>query len=95
MQSFFILFKWFDPQPKESGIVYFDGICSVCNGFVDFLISRDSNHSLQYAALQGETAKEKLSEELYTHVNSIIFQSGEKTYSKSNAGSELKKRNSQ
>lgn len=85
IQSFSILFKWFDPQPMQSGIVYFDGVCSVCNRFVDFLITRDRNQSLQYATLQGETAKKKLSAELYTNLNSIIFQLGERTYSRSNA----------
>lgn len=85
IQSFYILFKWFDPQPKQSGIVYFDGVCSVCNGFVDFLISRDRNHSLQYATLQGETAKNNLDEELYKNMNSIIFQTDEKVYTQSNA----------
>lgn len=85
MQSFSKIFKWFDPQPKQSRIVYFDGVCSVCNGFVDFLISRDRNHSLQYATLQGETAKNNLDEELYKNMNSIIFQSDEKVYTRSNA----------
>lgn len=85
IQSFSILYKWFDPQPKDSGIVYFDGICSICNGFVDFLITRDANHSLQYTTLQGDTAKENLNEDLYKNVNSLIFQSGEKIYTRSNA----------
>lgn len=86
MQSIFSLSKWFDPLPRESGIVYFDGVCSVCNGFIDFLIKRDSNHSLQYAALQGKTAQKNLSKELYENVDSIIFQRGEKIYFRSDAG---------
>ncbi len=85
MQSFSILFKWFNPQPKHSGIVYFDGVCSVCNGFVDFLIGRDPNHSLQYTALQGEAAKENLNIELYKNIDSLIFQTDEKVYTRSNA----------
>ena len=85
IQAFSKLYTWFDPQPKKSGIVYFDGVCSVCNGFVDFLITRDENQSLQYATLQGKTAKKKLNEELYANIDSIIFQQGEKTHSKSNA----------
>ena len=85
MQSFSILFKWFNPQPKHSGIVYFDGVCSVCNGFVDFLLGRDSNHSLQYTALQGEAAKENLNIELYKNIDSLIFQTDKKVYTRSNA----------
>ena len=85
IQSISILFKWFDSQPKQSGIVYFDGVCSVCNGFVDFLINRDHNHSLQYTALQGEAAKENLNIELYKNIDSLIFQTDKKVYTRSNA----------
>lgn len=41
-------------------IVYFDGHCSLCNGFVDFLIRRDRRHRLMYAPMQGETARARL-----------------------------------
>lgn len=85
IQSISILYKWFDPQPKQSGIIYFDGVCSVCNGFVDFLISRDKNDSLQYTTLQGETAIKNLEPQLYTNVDSLVFQSREKIFTKSNA----------
>ncbi len=85
IQSLSILLKWFDPLPKESGIVYFDGVCSVCNGFVDFLITRDHNHSLRYSTLQGDTAQKNLSEDLYKDVDSLVFQRSEKIYTQSNA----------
>ncbi len=39
-------------------IVFFDGICNLCNGSVDFLIQRDQNAKLKFSSLQGETAKE-------------------------------------
>lgn len=85
IQPLSILLKWFEPQPKESGIVYFDGVCSVCNGFIDFLITRDDNHSLQYATLQGETAQKNLSTDLYKDIDSLIFQTSKKIYTQSNA----------
>jgi predicted DCC family thiol-disulfide oxidoreductase YuxK len=40
-------------------IIFFDGVCSVCNSFVDFILRRDSSLFL-FASLQGETAKQKL-----------------------------------
>jgi len=39
-------------------IVFFDGVCNLCNGYVDFLIQRDNARELMYASLQsraGET----------------------------------------
>ena len=33
--------------------VYFDGVCTLCNGFVDFLIRRDRRRILRYASRQG------------------------------------------
>lgn len=44
---------------RESGlpILFFDGVCSLCNGFVDFVMSRDRLGRFRIAALQGETAR--------------------------------------
>lgn len=42
------------PVPSAQAIVYFDGTCNLCNGFVDFLIRRDTGRALRYASRQGE-----------------------------------------
>lgn len=42
-------------------IIYFDGICNLCNGFVDFVIQRDTKQQFKYAALQGTSASQNLS----------------------------------
>jgi predicted DCC family thiol-disulfide oxidoreductase YuxK len=41
-------------------IIYFDGICNLCNGFVDFVVSQDSLNTFYFAPLQGATAKKQL-----------------------------------
>lgn len=41
-------------------IIFFDGVCSLCNGFIDFLIRRDQKRIFSYAPLQGSTALERL-----------------------------------
>ncbi len=38
-------------------IVYFDGVCSLCNVFIDFLVRVDHRRRLRYAPLQGTTAQ--------------------------------------
>ncbi len=40
---------------SESVIVYFDGVCNLCNGFVDFLVRRDRAQKLRYAPQQGSS----------------------------------------
>lgn len=47
-----------------SQILFFDGVCSLCNGFVDFLITRDREELFQFAPLQGERASVTLPAEL-------------------------------
>lgn len=44
-------------------IVFYDGVCGLCNRSVQFLYKRDKNKQLRYAALQGKTAENYLSEE--------------------------------
>lgn len=74
-------------------IVLFDGICNLCNASVRFITKYDKNRKIQFASLQGETAKELLlkvnidSQE----INSIIFISNEKIFIKSDAAIEIAK----
>ncbi len=38
-------------------VVFYDGVCGLCNGFVRFLLRRDPRGRLLFAPLQGETAR--------------------------------------
>jgi predicted DCC family thiol-disulfide oxidoreductase YuxK len=42
---------------KHSRVLFFDGVCSLCNGVVDWLVRKDKKRLLRYAPLQGNTAK--------------------------------------
>ena len=48
------------PAPEatalEKPIVFFDGECILCNGFLDVMLAIDSQAKLRVAPLQGETA---------------------------------------
>jgi predicted DCC family thiol-disulfide oxidoreductase YuxK len=45
-------------QPDvDPAIVFFDGVCGLCNRFVDFALPRDRRRRLLFAPLQGETAR--------------------------------------
>lgn len=41
-------------------IVYFDGLCGLCDGFVRFIVARDRLGLYRFAPLQGETARTRL-----------------------------------
>lgn len=41
-------------------LIFFDGVCNLCNGFVRFVISRDRNAKFRFAPLQSEAAKKNL-----------------------------------
>jgi predicted DCC family thiol-disulfide oxidoreductase YuxK len=44
----------------EHPIVFFDGVCGLCNRSLDFLLLIDRRHVLRFAPLQGETARQVL-----------------------------------
>jgi len=47
-----------DPWPQP--VVFFDGECTLCNGFVRWLLRHDRRQVLRFASLQGETARRLL-----------------------------------
>jgi len=81
----------FDPAwlaPKRSGaplVVYFDGYCGLCNGFVDWAMGEDRGRQLRFATLQGEHAKGVLSESDRTDLRSVIVSRGERVWRRSDA----------
>src|SRR5690606_36439761 len=49
--------------PPTNPILFFDGVCNLCNATIDFLVRRDRARTLRYAPLQGETAARLLGDE--------------------------------
>ena len=41
-------------------VVYYDGLCGLCDRFVRFTLTRDRAHRYQFAPLQGDTARTRL-----------------------------------
>lgn len=64
-------------------IIFFDGVCGLCNRFVDFVIRRDKKKKFMFAPLQGTTANEyNISLEKY---NSVVLWQNDKILIKSSA----------
>lgn len=41
-------------------IIFFDGVCNLCNASVDFIIRRDRHGVFRFASLQSDAARERL-----------------------------------
>jgi predicted DCC family thiol-disulfide oxidoreductase YuxK len=46
-------------EPIGSGIVFYDGVCALCNGFVRWVARNDRRGIFRFAPLQGTTALEQ------------------------------------
>jgi predicted DCC family thiol-disulfide oxidoreductase YuxK len=45
---------------QEEYILLFDGVCNLCNGFVQFMIKRDPKRKFKFASLQSDSAQRLL-----------------------------------
>lgn len=45
---------------QETPIIFFDGVCGMCNRFVELILGIDSKAVFRFAPIQGETAKQLL-----------------------------------
>jgi predicted DCC family thiol-disulfide oxidoreductase YuxK len=43
-------------RDSEHPIIFFDGVCGLCNGFVDYMMARDRLAVFRFATLQSDTA---------------------------------------
>ena len=66
-------------------VLFFDGVCLLCNGFVDFLLKRDVERHFQFAPLQGERAKGLLPAELNTDLTTVVLWSQGEIFLRSDA----------
>jgi predicted DCC family thiol-disulfide oxidoreductase YuxK len=70
---------------KQKNVVFFDGICHLCNGFVDAVITRDPQHRFLFAPLQGTTAELLLSPDDRLNLSTVIYYENGKIYRRSDA----------
>ncbi len=52
--------RWFATQSKGETVVFYDGLCGLCDSFVQFCLEEDRPHALRFATLQGPLAQELL-----------------------------------
>ena len=57
----------------EHPIVFFDGVCGLCNASVDRLLRWDRHAVLRFAPLQGATAERLLPAMLTGHIGTLVL----------------------
>jgi predicted DCC family thiol-disulfide oxidoreductase YuxK len=50
-------------MPCQHPVILFDGVCNLCNGFVQFVIRRDTGKRFYFASLQSKKARELLKDQ--------------------------------
>eukprot|EP01098_Paradermamoeba_levis_P004754 TRINITY_DN2027_c0_g1_i1.p1 TRINITY_DN2027_c0_g1~~TRINITY_DN2027_c0_g1_i1.p1 ORF type:complete len:154 (+),score=13.08 TRINITY_DN2027_c0_g1_i1:52-513(+) len=75
-----------DIETKGKSIILFDGVCSLCNGFVHFILDRDPQKRFLFAPLQSRTGqylldKHKLPKDLGT----VVLVDSDQVFTKSSA----------
>lgn len=65
-------------------IIFFDGVCPVCNGFVDYVLKKDLKSQFQFSSLQSQFAKTTLPPQ-YQGLDSVVLLENDQTFIKSTA----------
>lgn len=72
-------------KEMQPSIVFFDGHCNLCNGFIDWLVRRDKNRCFKVASLQGVTASKQLKINRQSNLESVILWQNGQVYERSEA----------
>jgi len=73
-------------------VIMFDGVCTLCNRFVGFVIRRDVNSTFLFASLQSEVANSLLEKYDLEGVDSIVLLSSDRIYTRSTAALKIAER---
>jgi len=70
--------------PEGQQILLFDGVCNLCNNFVQFVIKRDVKGKFVFASLQSEIGQRLLHHfQLSTHLKTVVLIDKDKAYTQS------------
>lgn len=72
-------------ESNNDQILFFDGVCNLCNGLVDFMIQRQKTPHIFFAPLQGKTAKLRLPPERVSDLDTVVYQRKGKIHLQSSA----------
>ena len=64
-------------------IIFYDGICILCNNAVEFVIKRDKKNTIFFSPLQSPFAKKNIDQKYIESLNTLVVQKGNKVFTKS------------
>jgi len=70
---------------QGKSIVFFDGVCGLCNTTVDFILQRDHDNRFLFAPLQGESARLEISDEERQRLDTLVLKTASGVYRRSAA----------
>ncbi len=68
-------------------VIFFDGVCNLCNWSIQFVIKNDKKKIFLFASLQSDCASTNLTHANGQHISydSVVYQKGELIYTQSDA----------
>ena len=74
-------------QPENHPVLFFDGVCNLCNSSVQWILKRDPEGRFRFASLQGKLAGETLPAHGYdpADLNTVALLNQGRLYTKSAA----------
>jgi predicted DCC family thiol-disulfide oxidoreductase YuxK len=66
-------------------VIFFDGVCNLCNSFVDFTVRNDREGRFLFSSLQGEAAKAMLQLPATGQLSTVVLLDNGRTYIESEA----------
>lgn len=78
---------------KKKTLLLFDGVCNLCNAFVQFIIIRDRKRQIFFAPLQSELGQQLLkdSDEKVNNLNTVVLIKDDEVYTHSDVALEVAK----
>ena len=75
------------PTTATRPVIYFDGVCNLCNGFIQFIIRHDKKQQFLFASLQSAAGSKILASVpgAAQHSGSVILQYNNEYYTRSSA----------
>jgi predicted DCC family thiol-disulfide oxidoreductase YuxK len=76
----------------SKSIVLFDGVCNLCNGVVQFIITEDKSQRFQFASQQSEIGQKLLETHKLPSMDTVVLVESRSVYTQSDAVLEIMKR---
>lgn len=76
-----------------NGVILFDGVCNLCNSFVQFVIKRDTKNIFKFTSLQSVYSKELLNRfgKDVSILDSVVLYTDNRIYTESTAALKILK----